>query len=73
VINLDEQQNVVFMSYNMVLTIPDGKMCKDISSTPFAQVCYVCGAALKQMNRIGKIVENDVELTCRFRLSTLQE
>jgi hypothetical protein len=73
VINLNEQNNVVFMSYNVVLTMTDGKICKANCSTPFAQVCDVCGAALKQMNRIGEIVTRYVDLTYRFGLSTLHE
>jgi broad specificity phosphatase PhoE len=51
VITLEEQNCVLFVSHNMVLTKMDGKICIAITSMSFAQVCYVLSAA-KLMNRI---------------------
>jgi hypothetical protein len=55
----------------MVLTTTDGKICYAVTSTSSAQVCFVCGAAPKQINRIDEIVKRDVDITYRFVLSTL--
>jgi hypothetical protein len=52
----EEQNNVVFVSHDMVLTMADGKICNTIISTSSDQVCYVCGAAPKQMKRTDEIV-----------------
>jgi hypothetical protein len=72
VITLEEQNSVLSVSHNMVLTLIDGKICNAVTSTSSAQVCYVCGAAPKQMNRIDEIVKRDVDITTyRFGLSTL--
>jgi hypothetical protein len=50
----------------------DGKVCEAVTSTSFAQVCYVCSAVPKQINRIEEIVKRDVDITTyRFGLSTL--
>ena len=49
---LQEQNSILSVSHNMVLTMIDGKICNAVTSTTSAQVCYVCGAAPKQMNRI---------------------
>jgi hypothetical protein len=54
VVSLQKQKNVVYVSHNIALTMIDGKICDAITSTSSAQVCYVCGAASKQMNRIVK-------------------
>jgi hypothetical protein len=55
----------------MVLTMIDGKICNAVTST-FAPVCYVCGAAPKQMNHIHEIVKRDVDVTTyEFGLCTL--
>jgi hypothetical protein len=73
VITLEEQNSVLSVSHNMVLTMTDGKICNAVISTSSAQVCYVCGAAPKQMNRIDEIVKRDVDVTTyRFGLSTLR-
>jgi hypothetical protein len=72
VITLEEQNSVLSVSHNIVLTMIDGKICNAVTSTSYAQVCYVCGAAPKQMNRIAEIVKRDVDITTyRFGLSTL--
>jgi hypothetical protein len=56
----------------MVLTVIYGKICNAVTSTTSAQVCYVCGAAPKQVNRIAEIVKRDVDVTTyKFGLSTL--
>ena len=71
VINLEEQNSVVFVSHNMVSAMLDGKICKVIPSTSSVQVCYIYDASLKQTNRIDEIVKRDVEVTAkRFGLST---
>jgi hypothetical protein len=50
----------------------DGKICKAVTLTTSGQVCYVCGAEPKQMNRIDGIVKRDVDVTTyKFGLSTL--
>jgi hypothetical protein len=72
VITLEEQNSVLSVSHNMVLTMIDGKICNAVTSKSSAQICYVCGAAPKQMNPIDDIVKRDVDITTyRFRLSTL--
>jgi hypothetical protein len=57
VITLEEQNSVISASHKMVLTMIDGKICNAVTSTTSAQVCYVCGAAPKQMNSIDEIVK----------------
>jgi hypothetical protein len=72
VIILEEQNSVVSVSHNVMLTVIDGKICNAVTSTTSAQVCYVCGAAPKQINRIDGIVKTDVDVTTyKFMLSTL--
>jgi hypothetical protein len=72
VITLEEQTSVVSVSHNAVLTMTDAKICNAVTSTTSGQVCYVCGAAPKQMNRIDEIVKTDVDTTTyKFGLSTL--
>ena len=47
----------------MVLTMIGGKIFNAITSTSSAQLCYVYGAAPKQVNRIDEIVKRDVYVT----------
>jgi hypothetical protein len=54
VVNLQKQKSVVYVSHIMALTMIDAKICNYITSASSAQVCYVCGAASRQMNRIVK-------------------
>jgi hypothetical protein len=71
-ITLEEQNSVVSVSHNVVLTMTDGKISNAVTSTTCGQVCYVCGAAPKQMNRIEEIVTIDVDVTTyKLGLSTL--
>jgi len=56
VVNLDEQNSVVFMSEKLVLTMIDGK-----NVTPFLRRHLLkLIAALKQLNLIHDIVKRDV-------------
>ena len=57
-ITLEEQNGVVFVSHNMVLTMIDGKICNAISSTSQVQMCYVCGDAQKQIKCIVKLLKD---------------
>ena len=69
---MDEQKSVVCVSHNMALTMICGKICNAVTWTSSAQVCYVCGAAPTQVNRIDEIVKKDVEVsTYSFGLSTV--
>ena len=54
VVSSQKQKSVLCESHNMALTVIDGKICNAITSTPSAQVCCICGAASKQVNRIVK-------------------
>jgi hypothetical protein len=68
---LEEQNSVLSVSHNMALTVIHGKICNAVTSTS-GYVCYVCGAAPKQMNRIDDIVKRVVDVTAyKFGLSAL--
>jgi hypothetical protein len=72
VITLEEENSVLFVNHNMVLTMIDGKICNAVTSTPSAQVCYICSAAPKQMNHVDEIVKRGADITTySFGLSTL--
>jgi hypothetical protein len=58
VITVEEQNSVLSASHNMVLTLIQDKICNVITSTSPAQVCYVCGAAPKEMNNIVKLFKD---------------
>lgn len=44
------------VDYEMLMTMVDGKVCNSVTSTKFAQKCYVCGATSSQMNDIERCV-----------------
>jgi hypothetical protein len=72
VITSEEQNSVLSVSHNTVLTMIDGKICNAVTSTSSAQVCYLYGAAPKQMNLIDETVKRDVDITTyKFGLSIL--
>lgn len=54
--------------YKIVMTMVDGKVINSITSTS-SQICYVCGAKPKEMNRLDE--ETADHNTFQFGLSTL--
>lgn len=77
--NIQEQltkiDNFIFeqktISFQMCLTMIDGKVCNTLTSTKSSQTCYICHATPKQMNVLNfdeKIINKE---SFSFGLSTL--
>lgn len=59
------------VSYNMLLTMVDGKVCNAVTSTS-SQCCYICGATPSQMNKLNAVLQKiENEGTFQFGLSIL--
>lgn len=64
--------NVMFLSYKLIFSMIDGKVCNALTETKSAMRCYLCGATSKEFNNIDMILEKEVDvLNFRFGLSTL--
>ena len=46
----------------MILSRIDGKIYNAIMSSP-AQICYICGTKLKEMNHLQNLLEKEADLT----------
>lgn len=64
--------NTLRISYNMSLTMIDGKVSNAITGTKSTQRCYLCGETSKNFNYIDKILKTPIlEQNLKFGLSTL--
>lgn len=62
----------VTVTYKMLFTMIDGKVCNAVTSTKSAQRCYLCGATSKEFNDIDAILKREVkEENLKFGMSTL--
>lgn len=60
----------ILISYNMLLTMVDGKICSSLTETSSAARCYICKAKPTQMNNL-KVVQQLDSNSFQFGLSTL--
>ena len=49
------------VSYEIVLTMIDGKVCNSLSHTTSAQRCFHCKCTSKQFNKIDKMLQEKVD------------
>ena len=62
----------VRVSYTMLLTMIDGKVCNALTSTASAQRCYLCGVTPKAMNNIDEIQQRATDANSfQFGISSL--
>ncbi|CAH0547269.1 unnamed protein product [Brassicogethes aeneus] len=45
----------ISISFYLVLTMVDGKVCHNLTGTKSTQSCYICGATPKEMNALDKV------------------
>lgn len=61
----------ITITYEMKLTMVDGKVCNSLTGTSSSQVCYICGATPK-MNDLEQVIKKEIDITTyEFGLSTL--
>ena len=62
----------ISVSYQLALTVLDGKVCNAITGTEFTQCCYLCASASKEFNKIDEILQKEVsDENLKYGLSTL--
>lgn len=60
------------ISYTMLLTMVDGKVCSSLTETKSSARCYICKAKPTQMNNLKAVKRLPLDVdNCKFGLSTL--
>lgn len=69
---VETEAGTFLVSVNMKLTMIDGKVYQDITETPSAATCYICGATPKYMSKLDLISKREEnEEYFKYGLSTL--
>lgn len=62
----------ILITYDMIFTMIDGKVCNAITSTKSTLRCYLCGVTSKDINNLDLVKKRKIdESNLRFGLSTL--
>ncbi|KAJ8869885.1 hypothetical protein PR048_028894 [Dryococelus australis] len=66
-------ENIEYLETRVLIkTMVDGKVCNSLVHNPSAQICYICGASLKQMKNLQNVVKRKVQkITFNLGVSTL--